>query len=84
MRSNNIGKLVHIKKLCNEQSHLQMLAIKQRPPIFNLIKDHSSNGNPHRQDPKITIPGSKANVIQIISLCFRLGYNSLKSSFMPK
>ena len=34
----NIGKLVHIKKLCNNQSHLQMLAIDQRPPIFNLIK----------------------------------------------
>ncbi|MAV23054.1 MAG: hypothetical protein CMD95_03735 [Gammaproteobacteria bacterium] len=39
MRSNNIGKLVHIKKLCNDQSHLQMLAIDQRPPIFNLIKE---------------------------------------------
>ena len=39
MRSNNIGKLVHIKKLCNDESHLQMLAIDQRPPIFNLIKE---------------------------------------------
>ena len=39
MRSNNIGKLVHIKKLCNDQSHLQMLAIDQIPPIFNLIKE---------------------------------------------
>ena len=39
MRSNNIDKLVHIKKLCNDQSHLQMLAIDQRPPIFNLIKE---------------------------------------------
>ena len=38
MRTTNIGKLVHIKKLCNDQSHLQMLAIDQRPPIFNLIK----------------------------------------------
>ena len=38
MKSNNIGKLIHIKKLCNDQSHLQMLAIDQRPPIFNLIK----------------------------------------------
>jgi len=38
MRPKNIGKLVHIKKLCNNQSHLQMLAIDQRPPIFNLIK----------------------------------------------
>ena len=39
MRSNNIGKLIHIKKLCNDQGHLQMLAIDQRPPIFNLIKE---------------------------------------------
>ena len=39
MRSNNIGKLIHIKKLCNDRSHLQMLAIDQRPPIFNLIKE---------------------------------------------
>ena len=38
MKSKNIGKLIHIKKLCNDQSHLQMLAIDQRPPIFNLIK----------------------------------------------
>ena len=39
MRSDNIGKLIHIKKLCNDRSHLQMLAIDQRPPIFNLIKE---------------------------------------------
>ena len=39
MRSNNNGKLIHIKKLCNDQGHLQMLAIDQRPPIFNLIKE---------------------------------------------
>ena len=39
MRPKNIGKLIHIKKLCNDQSHLQMLAIDQRPPIFNLIKE---------------------------------------------
>ncbi|MDC0161597.1 tagatose 1,6-diphosphate aldolase [bacterium] len=38
MRPENIGKLIHIKKLCNDQGHLQMLAIDQRPPIFNLIK----------------------------------------------
>jgi len=39
MGSDNIGKLVHIKKLCNDQRHLQILAIDQRPPIFNLIKE---------------------------------------------
>ena len=38
MKSSNIGKFVHIKKLCNDQGHLQMLAIDQRPPIFSLIK----------------------------------------------
>ncbi len=43
MRSNNIGKLIHIKKLCNDQSHLQMLAIDQRPPIFNLISKKKRN-----------------------------------------
>ena len=38
MKSSNIGKFVHIKKLCNDQGHLQMLAIDQRPPIFSLIE----------------------------------------------
>ena len=38
MKSSNIGKFVHIKKLCNDHGHLQMLAIDQRPPIFSLIK----------------------------------------------
>ena len=39
MKVNKLGKFVHIKKLCNDQGHLQMLAIDQRPPIFNLIKE---------------------------------------------
>ena len=39
MKSSNIGKFVHIKKLCNDQGHLQMLAIDQRPPVFSLIKE---------------------------------------------
>ena len=38
MKSLTTGKYVHIKKLCNNNHHLQMLAIDQRPPIFNLIK----------------------------------------------
>ena len=38
MKSNKIGKYVHIKKLCNNNNHLEMLAIDQRPPIFNIIK----------------------------------------------
>ena len=38
MKSNRVGKYVHIRKLCNKNSHLEMLAIDQRPPIFNIIK----------------------------------------------
>jgi len=38
MKSYSTGKYIHIKKLCNNSNHLQMLAIDQRPPIFNLIK----------------------------------------------
>ena len=29
---------MHIKKICNDNHHLEMLAIDQRPPIFNIIK----------------------------------------------
>ena len=32
MKSSKTGKYVHIKKLCNNNSHLEMLAIDQRPP----------------------------------------------------
>ena len=39
MKSYSTGKYIHIKKLCNNSNHLQMLAIDQRPPIFNLIKN---------------------------------------------
>ena len=39
------GKYIHIKKLCNENHHLQMLAIDQRPPIFNLIKSKKKKFN---------------------------------------
>ena len=38
MKSKPLGKYLHIKKLCSKQNHLQMLAIDQRPPIFNIIK----------------------------------------------
>ena len=43
MKSNKIGKYVHIKKLCNDNNHLEMLAIDQRPPIFNIIKTKKKN-----------------------------------------
>ena len=38
MKSHQTGKYVHIRKLCNKNNHLEMLAIDQRPPIFNIIK----------------------------------------------
>ena len=38
MSSNSLGKYLHIKKLCSKNNHLQMLAVDQRPPIFNIIK----------------------------------------------
>ena len=43
MKSYSTGKYIHIKKLCNNSNHLQMLAIDQRPPIFNLIKNKKKN-----------------------------------------
>ena len=43
MKSNKIGKYVHIKKICNNNNHLEMLAIDQRPPIFNIIKTKKKN-----------------------------------------
>ena len=43
MKSITTGKYIHIKKLCNDNHHLQMLAIDQRPPIFNLIKKKKKN-----------------------------------------
>ena len=32
-----LGKLVLLKKLCSDSNHFQMLAVDQRPPIFNII-----------------------------------------------
>ena len=43
MKSYLTGKYVHIKKLCNDKNHLEMLAIDQRPPIFNIIKSKKRN-----------------------------------------
>ena len=37
MKTDNFGKLIHLKKLCTNKNHFQMLAVDQRPPIFNLI-----------------------------------------------
>jgi len=38
MIKNSLGKYLHLKKLCNSDDLLEMLAIDQRPPIFNLIE----------------------------------------------
>jgi tagatose-1,6-bisphosphate aldolase len=35
MTNYKLGKLIHLKKLCTENNHFQMLAVDQRPPIFN-------------------------------------------------
>jgi len=37
MTTQNLGKLIHLKKLCTDKKHFQMLAVDQRPPIFNII-----------------------------------------------
>ena len=43
MKTYKTGKYVHIKKICNNHNHLEMLAIDQRPPIFNIIKKKKKN-----------------------------------------
>lgn len=43
MKINKLGKYVHIKKICSKHHHLEMLAIDQRPPIFNIIKKKKKN-----------------------------------------
>ena len=35
----NIGKNVHLRNLVNDNFHFEMLAIDQRPPIFNIIEN---------------------------------------------
>ena len=37
MKTHKLGKLIHLKKLCTDNNHFQMLAVDQRPPIFNII-----------------------------------------------
>jgi tagatose 1,6-diphosphate aldolase len=45
MSKKSISKFFHLNKLCNEKKQFQMLAIDQRPPIFNIISN-SKNRNP--------------------------------------
>ena len=37
MKKNNLSKAIHLKNLCTNNKHFQMLALDQRPPIFNII-----------------------------------------------
>ena len=37
MKKNNLSKAIHLKNLCTSNNHFQMLALDQRPPIFNII-----------------------------------------------
>ena len=49
MKKNNLGKLIHLKKLCTDKNHFQMLAVDQRPPIFNLITDSTGQSYTYSQ-----------------------------------
>ena len=49
MKNNNLGKLIHLKKLCTDKNHFQMLAVDQRPPIFNLITDSTGQSYTYSQ-----------------------------------
>ncbi len=46
MTIHNLGKLIHLKKLCTDRAHFQMLAVDQRPPIFNIIS--KAKGRDHK------------------------------------
>ena len=48
MTHHNLGKLIHLKKLCTDKAHFQMLAVDQRPPIFNIISN--AKGRKHTYD----------------------------------
>lgn len=49
MTINNLGKLIHLKKICNDNNHFQMLAVDQRPPIFNIIKEATGKESTYDQ-----------------------------------
>ena len=38
MKIQGLGKYVHMKRLCSPEGHFNMLALDQRPPIFNIIE----------------------------------------------
>ena len=49
MNTQNLGKLIHLKKLCTENNHFQMLAVDQRPPIFNIISQATGKEHTYSQ-----------------------------------
>ena len=48
MTIQNLGKLIHLNKLCTDKAHFQMLAVDQRPPIFNIISN--AMGREHKYE----------------------------------
>ena len=48
MTIQNLGKLIHLNKLCTDRAHFQMLAVDQRPPIFNIISN--AMGREHKYE----------------------------------
>ncbi len=48
MTHHNLSKLIHLKKLCTDKAHFQMLAVDQRPPIFTIISN--AKGRKHTYD----------------------------------
>ena len=48
MTIHNLGKLIHLNKLCTDKAHFQMLAVDQRPPIFNIISN--AMGREHKYE----------------------------------
>ena len=49
MNTQNLGKLIHLKKLCTENNHFQMLAVDQRPPMFNIISQATGKEHTYSQ-----------------------------------
>tara|TARA_B100001173_G_scaffold212344_1_gene183267 strand:+ start:1346 stop:2368 length:1023 start_codon:yes stop_codon:yes gene_type:complete len=49
MKTDNLGKLIHLKKLCTDNNHFQMLAVDQRPPIFNIITSSTGKNYTYSQ-----------------------------------
>ena len=87
MTIDNLGKLIHLKKLCTDAAHFQMLAVDQRPPIFNIIS--RAKGREHQYEEvvecKKLITSSLSNtLLQFLmdpnfSLSNLLQYNNQKA-----